>query len=604
VAIRFVQGATTGGFGEAIHGVSGVSVTCSSDVSGSTYTWKLKHAPINPDKPSYDSALVSGTTISTSATANFLPDCFGEFQIELTVDSNAPVTNCFSVPDAEGLIDPSYEANPDNTKYGTNTRGWSYHLTRLFNAILNRVPTSRQVIAGSGITVNGGASADLSANVTIASTGSGGHTIRESGVDQTTRTALNFLSDFSLTDDAGNNETEITLASTLAPKTFQSSAAATAPITADSNVAAGSTRMLLDLKRQGASKWWVYLNAAEELVFETEVASTAFWATTGFGVGPAAFTPAAALHARTSATATAADPAGIFDKNIAAIADNYLLSLRRQNTEYFGIRLDASNAPTIVAASLSITGTLNGYVPTTRRVIASTEVTVAGGGGGSNDQLTADLTLGLAASLSPHTFASTTDSVYPIVVEKTLAATASNKLYQGTRSGTEVYYVELDATDNIRIGCAASKAISLYNGTSQIATFSNSNLTMLKPINMNNQGISGVASFTPQSNNALSIGSTSLNWLNLFCRNLNGPGTGSVSKVEVGDSTDLFIKFYTNGLNRWTIDSAGKLQNNVSGNEATTASAGTNGAPPAQVAGYFIVKDSAGTDRKIPYYAT
>jgi len=41
--------------------------------------------------------------------------------------------------------------------------------------------------------------------------GSGGHTIRDEGSDMTARTGLNFIGAFIVTDDAGGNETEITL---------------------------------------------------------------------------------------------------------------------------------------------------------------------------------------------------------------------------------------------------------------------------------------------------------------------------------------------------------------------------------------------------------
>jgi hypothetical protein len=35
---------------------------------------------------------------------------------------------------------------------------------------------------------------------------------------------------------------------------------------------------------------------------------------------------------------------------------------------------------------------------------------------------------------------------------------------------------------------------------------------------------------------------------------------------------------------------------------ATTASTGTGGAPPAQVAGYFEILDPSGSVKKVPYY--
>jgi hypothetical protein len=45
------------------------------------------------------------------------------------------------------------------------------------------------------------------------------------------------------------------------------------------------------------------------------------------------------------------------------------------------------------------------------------------------------------------------------------------------------------------------------------------------------------------------------------------------------------------------------LQNKISGNETTSASAGANGAVPGQVVGYLSFVDNGGTTRKIPYFA-
>src|SRR3990172_12682964 len=63
-------------------------------------------------------------------------------------------------------------------------------------------------VAGRTVTV--GAGGQLEDTVT-----SGGHTIRESGTDQTTRTGLNFIDALAgaglITDDAGGNETEVNL---------------------------------------------------------------------------------------------------------------------------------------------------------------------------------------------------------------------------------------------------------------------------------------------------------------------------------------------------------------------------------------------------------
>lgn len=48
---------------------------------------------------------------------------------------------------------------------------------------------------------------------------------------------------------------------------------------------------------------------------------------------------------------------------------------------------------------------------------------------------------------------------------------------------------------------------------------------------------------------------------------------------------------------------AGPLQNALAAQEATTATAGANGAVPAQVKGYLIAQDHTGTAIKIPYFA-
>ncbi len=56
-------------------------------------------------------------------------------------------------------------------------------------------------------------------------------------------------------------------------------------------------------------------------------------------------------------------------------------------------RVDDTGLWTLPALTVSGTATLSGYVPTTRRIIAGTNVTITGGGGGSSDELTANLTV-------------------------------------------------------------------------------------------------------------------------------------------------------------------------------------------------------------------
>lgn len=70
-----------------------------------------------------------------------------------------------------------------------------------------------------------------------------------------------------------------------------------------------------------------------------------------------------------------------------------------------------------------------------------------------------------------------------------------------------------------------------------------------------------------------------------------------------GSGTKRAISYVYSGTERFAVTDLGRIVNGNSANEATTATAGTNGALPAQVAGYLIIQDSAGNARKIPYYA-
>lgn len=70
-----------------------------------------------------------------------------------------------------------------------------------------------------------------------------------------------------------------------------------------------------------------------------------------------------------------------------------------------------------------------------------------------------------------------------------------------------------------------------------------------------------------------------------------------------GSGTKRAISYSVSSVERFGINELGRIVNGNATNEATTATAGTNGAPPAQVAGYLIIQDSAGNARKVPYYA-
>jgi hypothetical protein len=58
------------------------------------------------------------------------------------------------------------------------------------------------------------------------------------------------------------------------------------------------------------------------------------------------------------------------------------------------------------------------------------------------------------------------------------------------------------------------------------------------------------------------------------------------------------------GGNTLALQGSAQLQNCVSASESTSASAGSHGAPPSQVAGYLTFIDSTGQSRKIAFYNT
>ncbi len=70
-----------------------------------------------------------------------------------------------------------------------------------------------------------------------------------------------------------------------------------------------------------------------------------------------------------------------------------------------------------------------------------------------------------------------------------------------------------------------------------------------------------------------------------------------------GTGAKRAISFIVSGSERFGVNELGRIINGNATNEATSATAGTNGATPAQVAGYLLFQDSAGNTRKIPYYA-
>lgn len=99
------------------------------------------------------------------------------------------------------------------------------------------------------------------------------------------------------------------------------------------------------------------------------------------------------------------------------------------------------------------------------------------------------------------------------------------------------------------------------------------------------------------------------------CNDINNYGTGvNLSATANGNikvAGSILFEFcganWAGGLNGYYFQVQtplyGRLVNQFSQLEYTTATAGVNGAPPAQVVGYLEFLDSTGANRKIPYYA-
>jgi hypothetical protein len=104
--------------------------------------------------------------------------------------------------------------------------------------------------------------------------GGGGHTIKANGTPLTARTGLNFSSEFGVTDDAGNNETDVALAVTLSPHTFAHGTAGTFPVVINKTGAAQESNSLLDFQRGGATVGWWQLDASDNTSFILQTGKT------------------------------------------------------------------------------------------------------------------------------------------------------------------------------------------------------------------------------------------------------------------------------------------------------------------------------------------
>lgn len=110
-----------------------------------------------------------------------------------------------------------------------------------------------------------------------------------------------------------------------------------------------------------------------------------------------------------------------------------------------------------------------------------------------------------------------------------------------------------------------------------------------------------------RSNDGIILGDSGSNAVSFEAANGNGRGyfrvkTNGNPVIGNSGSGDVVAIGNPSSDNSW-FQILGTIQNSNSGNEATTATAGTSGSPPAQVKGYLIAKDHTGTTIKFPYYA-
>ncbi len=155
--IKFTQGALTDAAGRAVEaGVTGVACVCSNGDDTSVHTWEWKLL----DKPRL-SGLSLGV-FSTTATGSFTPDVDGQcYRVQLTAkDITGTIiardVRNFGVPDAAGILLPSFEPDPsvpdytkDEFNFSGQARSWSYLLEKSVAAIKVLVGSATDLVLAS-----------------------------------------------------------------------------------------------------------------------------------------------------------------------------------------------------------------------------------------------------------------------------------------------------------------------------------------------------------------------------------------------------------------------------------------------------------------------
>jgi hypothetical protein len=276
------------------------------------------------------------------------------------------------------------------------------------------VPTTRRIIAGSGITVSGGGGGSndqLTADLTIAATGGGSAHVIQSppGSSLAARANLTFDgTELIATDDAGNNQTDVTMGAVLGVKTFSLSDAGTntTPTLAtlrhltSGTAAAGFGGTLLmrgeddgggesdlaaivsaySVVTAGSEKSYVALQSMDGAAGTAALASSLWaWGSGRVGIGALGATePSATFHVRSASSAAAAFPVAIWDKQSGgALASNRLAEFYRDTATTLGfIQADASdNLAISSAANKALIFAVNGV---TQASVTNTVTTVNG----------------------------------------------------------------------------------------------------------------------------------------------------------------------------------------------------------------------------------
>lgn len=175
-AIKFVQGVTTDDPGISVIGVLTTSVVLSNgdNTNVINWTWEVIDKPVGSVLPV---GVLAGGNVPTTT---FSPDVRGSYLFRLSVvdraGNQAQDVRCFSVLETTGRLIPPFLGDMASINFSGNKRGWAKYLEAYLHAVDagggGGVPTSRQIISGTGLTGGGDLTADRTLNVVANADGS------------------------------------------------------------------------------------------------------------------------------------------------------------------------------------------------------------------------------------------------------------------------------------------------------------------------------------------------------------------------------------------------------------------------------------------------